>query len=55
VSGGAQWKGIRTYEKERREKVDWTSWKIGRMCHLKNYVVRALRNAVLKKALSSGG
>ena len=40
------------------EKVDWTvstSWNIGRMCHFKNYLVRALRNAVLKKALSSGG
>ena len=40
-----------------RAKVDWTvstSWNIGRMCHSKNYMVRALRNAVLKKALSSG-
>jgi 2-polyprenyl-6-methoxyphenol hydroxylase-like FAD-dependent oxidoreductase len=46
------------YERERREKVDWTvstSWNIGRMCHLKNYMARALRNAVLKKVLSGGG
>ena len=55
---GLNGRAFELYEKERRAKVDWTvstSWNIGRMCHLKNYMVRALRNAVLKKALSSGG
>jgi 2-polyprenyl-6-methoxyphenol hydroxylase-like FAD-dependent oxidoreductase len=44
------------YEKQRRKKVDWTvstSWNIGRMCHLKNPVLRSLRNAALSKMLSS--
>jgi 2-polyprenyl-6-methoxyphenol hydroxylase-like FAD-dependent oxidoreductase len=55
---GLNGRAFAQYEKERRAKVDWTvstSWNIGRMCHSKNYMVRALRNAVLKKALSSGG
>jgi hypothetical protein len=39
---------------QRKGRLDG-SWNIGRMCHFKNYLVRALRNAVLKKALSSGG
>jgi 2-polyprenyl-6-methoxyphenol hydroxylase-like FAD-dependent oxidoreductase len=55
---GLSGKAFELYEQERREKVDWTvatSWNIGRMCHLKNYMMRALRNAILKKALSSGG
>jgi 2-polyprenyl-6-methoxyphenol hydroxylase-like FAD-dependent oxidoreductase len=62
--GGGCWRSVREghafalYERERREKVDWTvstSWTIGRMCHLKNYMARALQNAVLKKVLSGGG
>jgi 2-polyprenyl-6-methoxyphenol hydroxylase-like FAD-dependent oxidoreductase len=55
---GPSGRAFELYEKERREKVDWTvatSWNIGRMCHLKNYMVRSLRNAILKRALSSGG
>jgi 2-polyprenyl-6-methoxyphenol hydroxylase-like FAD-dependent oxidoreductase len=55
---GLSGRAFELYEKERREKVDWTvatSWNIGRMCHLKNYMVRSLRNAILKRALSSGG
>ena len=55
---GLNGRAFELYEKERRAKVDWTvstSWNIGRMCHSKNYMVRALRNAVLKKAFSSGG
>jgi 2-polyprenyl-6-methoxyphenol hydroxylase-like FAD-dependent oxidoreductase len=53
LSGGA----FELYEKQRRAKVDWTvstSWNIGRMCHLKNPVMRALRNTMLRKLLSSG-
>jgi 2-polyprenyl-6-methoxyphenol hydroxylase-like FAD-dependent oxidoreductase len=45
------------YEKQRRKKVDWTvstSWNIGRICHLKNPVLRSLRNAALSKMLTSG-
>jgi 2-polyprenyl-6-methoxyphenol hydroxylase-like FAD-dependent oxidoreductase len=55
---GLNGKAFEHYEKQRREKVDWTvssSWNIGRMCHLKNPVLRGLRNAVLRKMLSSGG
>ena len=55
---GLTGKAFKLYEKQRREKVDWTvstSWNIGRLCHIKNPVMRALRNAVLRKALSSGG
>jgi len=55
---GLSARAFELYENERREKVDWTvatSWKIGRMCHVKNGMVRALRIAVLKKALASGG
>jgi 2-polyprenyl-6-methoxyphenol hydroxylase-like FAD-dependent oxidoreductase len=55
---GLNGKAFERYEKQRREKVDWTvatSWNIGRMCHLKNPVLRGLRNAVLRKMLSSGG
>jgi 2-polyprenyl-6-methoxyphenol hydroxylase-like FAD-dependent oxidoreductase len=55
---GLSGRAFELYEKERREKVDWTvstSWNIGRMCHSKNYMMRALRNAILKKALSRGG
>jgi 2-polyprenyl-6-methoxyphenol hydroxylase-like FAD-dependent oxidoreductase len=46
------------YERQRREKVDWTvstSWNIGRMCHLKNPLLRGLRNLALRKMLRSGG
>jgi 2-polyprenyl-6-methoxyphenol hydroxylase-like FAD-dependent oxidoreductase len=46
------------YEKRRREKVDWTvstSWNIGRMCHLKNPVLRSLRNVAVRKISSSSG
>ena len=52
---GVNGEAFELYEKQRRAKVDWTvstSWSIGRICHYKNPVVRALRNAVLKKALS---
>jgi len=55
---GLTGKAFKLYENQRREKVDWTvstSWDIGRLCHFKNPVMRALRNAVLRKALSSGG
>jgi len=55
---GLSGRAFELYEKERREKVDWTvsaSWNIGRMCHLKNTMARALRNAVLKKVLSGSG
>lgn len=55
---GLTGKAFKLYEKQRREKVDWTvstSWDIGGLCHFKNPVMRALRNAVLRKALSSGG
>jgi 2-polyprenyl-6-methoxyphenol hydroxylase-like FAD-dependent oxidoreductase len=51
-------KAFELYEKQRREKVDWTvstSWNIGRMCHLKNPVLRSVRNVALSKMLSSGG
>jgi 2-polyprenyl-6-methoxyphenol hydroxylase-like FAD-dependent oxidoreductase len=54
---GLNGKTFELLEKRRREKVDWTvstSWNIGRICHLKNPVMRALRNAVLKKVASSG-
>ena len=52
---GLNGKAFEFYEKQRRAKVDWTvstSWTIGRICHYKNPVMRALRNAALKKALS---
>ena len=55
---GLNRKAFELYEKRRREKVDWTvstSWNIGRICHFKNPMARAVRNAVVKKALSSGG
>jgi 2-polyprenyl-6-methoxyphenol hydroxylase-like FAD-dependent oxidoreductase len=55
---GLNRKAFELYEKQRREKVDWTvstSWNIGRMCHLKNPVLRSLRNVALSKMLSSGG
>jgi 2-polyprenyl-6-methoxyphenol hydroxylase-like FAD-dependent oxidoreductase len=55
---GLNGKAFELYENQRREKVDWTvstSWNIGRMCHLKNPVMRGLRNVVLRKMLSSGG
>jgi 2-polyprenyl-6-methoxyphenol hydroxylase-like FAD-dependent oxidoreductase len=55
---GLNSKAFDLYEKQRREKVDWTvstSWKIGRMCHLKNPVLRRLRNVALSKVLSRGG
>ncbi|HEY4359096.1 MAG TPA: FAD-dependent monooxygenase [Acidobacteriaceae bacterium] len=38
------------FEQRRRDKVNWavsTSWTIGKMCHIKNPIVRSLRNAVL--------
>jgi 2-polyprenyl-6-methoxyphenol hydroxylase-like FAD-dependent oxidoreductase len=57
-SSGLNGKAFEHYEKRRREKMDWTvstSWNIGRMCHLKKPVLRGLRNAVLRKMLSSGG
>ena len=47
-SVGLNGKAFELYEKQRREKVDWTvstSWNIGRMCHWKNPVLRRLRNA----------
>jgi 2-polyprenyl-6-methoxyphenol hydroxylase-like FAD-dependent oxidoreductase len=49
---------FKLYEKRRRAKVDWTvstSWNIGRLCHLKNPLLRSLRNLALRKMLSSGG
>ena len=52
---GLSGKAFEIYEKQRRAKVDWTvstSWSIGRICHYKNPVMRTLRNAVLKRALS---
>jgi 2-polyprenyl-6-methoxyphenol hydroxylase-like FAD-dependent oxidoreductase len=55
---GLNTKAFELYEKQRREKVDWTvstSWSIGRMCHLKNPLLRSLRNLALTKMLSSGG
>jgi 2-polyprenyl-6-methoxyphenol hydroxylase-like FAD-dependent oxidoreductase len=39
------------YEQRRREKVNWivsTSWTIGRICHVKNPLLRGLRNLFLK-------
>jgi 2-polyprenyl-6-methoxyphenol hydroxylase-like FAD-dependent oxidoreductase len=54
---GLSGRAFELYEKQRREKVDWTvstSWNIGRICHLRNPVMRALRNTILRKALSSG-
>ncbi len=55
---GLKEEAFKLYEERRREKVDWTvstSWSIGRMCHLKNPLLRRLRNAVLRKMLASGG
>ncbi len=55
---GLNGKAFELYEKQRREKVDWTvstSWNIGRMCHLKNPVLRNLRNIALRKMVRSGG
>jgi 2-polyprenyl-6-methoxyphenol hydroxylase-like FAD-dependent oxidoreductase len=55
---GLHGQAFELYEKQRREKVDWTvstSWNIGRMCHWKNPVLRALRNIALRKMLSRGG
>ena len=55
---GLNGKAFELYEKQRREKVDWTvstSWNIGRICHWKNPVLRSLRNLALSKMLSSGG
>ena len=54
---GFNGKAFELYEKQRREKVDWTvstSWNIGRMCHLRSPVLRSLRNVALHKMLSSG-
>ena len=54
---GLSGRAFELYENQRREKVDWTvstSWNVGRVCHLKNPVMRALRNTILKKALSGG-
>jgi len=45
----AAWK---RFEQLRRKKVDWTvatSWSIGRICHLRNPLLRSLRNLALKK------
>lgn len=55
---GLNRKAFELYEKERREKVDWTvstSWNIGRLCHLRNPMLRGLRNVALRKMLSRGG
>jgi hypothetical protein len=55
---GLNGKAFELYEEQCREKVDWTvstSWNIGRMCHLKNPVLRGVRNVVLRKMLSGGG
>lgn len=55
---GLSGKAFELYEGRRRDKVDWTvstSWNIGRICHLKNPVLRALRNMILRKALRNGG
>jgi 2-polyprenyl-6-methoxyphenol hydroxylase-like FAD-dependent oxidoreductase len=44
------------FEDLRREKVDWTvatSWSIGKVCHLRNPLLRALRNMALKKTPAS--
>ncbi len=49
---------FKLYEKRRREKVNWTvstSWSIGRMCHVKNPVLRSLRNLAVRKMFRGGG
>jgi 2-polyprenyl-6-methoxyphenol hydroxylase-like FAD-dependent oxidoreductase len=58
VKVGLNGKAFELYEKQRREKVDWTvatSWNIGRICHWKNPVMRSLRNLALSKMIRSGG
>lgn len=49
----AAWK---RFEDLRRKKVDWTvstSWFIGKICHLRNPLLRSLRNLALKKTPDS--
>jgi 2-polyprenyl-6-methoxyphenol hydroxylase-like FAD-dependent oxidoreductase len=44
------------FEQIRRKKVDWivsTSWSIGKICHLRNPLLRSLRNLALKKTPAS--
>jgi 2-polyprenyl-6-methoxyphenol hydroxylase-like FAD-dependent oxidoreductase len=44
------------FEQVRREKVSWivsTSWSIGKVCHMRNPLLRALRNVALKKTPAS--
>lgn len=55
---GLKGKAFELYEKQRRDKVDWTvstSWKIGQICHFKNPVLRSLRNLALRKMVRSDG
>jgi 2-polyprenyl-6-methoxyphenol hydroxylase-like FAD-dependent oxidoreductase len=50
---GAAWE---RFEQVRRAKVNWTvsmSWSIGKVCHLRNPLLRALRNLALKKTPDS--
>jgi 2-polyprenyl-6-methoxyphenol hydroxylase-like FAD-dependent oxidoreductase len=44
------------FEQLRRKKVDWTvstSWSIGKICHLRNPLLRSLRNLALKRTPDS--
>jgi 2-polyprenyl-6-methoxyphenol hydroxylase-like FAD-dependent oxidoreductase len=55
---GLNGKAFELYERRRRAKVDWTvsnSWNIGKICHLKNPVLRGLRNVLLPKLLRGEG
>jgi 2-polyprenyl-6-methoxyphenol hydroxylase-like FAD-dependent oxidoreductase len=49
LDGGA----FEHYEKQRRAKVDWTvknSWVVGRLCHIRNPLLRSTRNMALRWA-----
>ncbi len=57
-NAGLNERAFELYEKRRRAKVDWTvstSWDIGRICHLRNPLLRSLRNVALRRMVSSGG
>lgn len=46
------------YEQRRREKVNWivsTSWTIGKICHVRNPILRSVRNALLRHTPKSVG
>jgi 2-polyprenyl-6-methoxyphenol hydroxylase-like FAD-dependent oxidoreductase len=54
---GLNKRAFELFEQQRRAKVDWTvstSWSIGRMCHLKNPLLRSLRNLALTMMLNRG-